>query len=326
MIPIRFLVFVKASNEMLKKRKLLPPLDYLLAFESAAKKGSFARASEELHISETSISRKVRLLEQHYDLALFVRGHRSISLTGQGATLLKIVSQSLDIMRGASEDIFTNQKSNAVTLAATNSVATLWLMPRLRKFRRDNSRVKIMLVASDSDEECLSDEVDLAILRGEGEWTGFEVHHLFGETIFPVCSPGYLKKNPECSKLKNLPELDLIEVRSSHTEWMNWKIWLTHQRIIDVALDRAAFFNTYPLAIQGAVDGLGVALGWGHLLDRLLRSGELVRPIEESFARTESGYYLLKNRKKKPFPELEIVENWLVKTSEARRRFVSPIV
>lgn len=309
---------------MLKKRKLLPPLDYLLAFEAAAHLGSFARASEQLNISETAISRKVRLLEQHYDLPLFVRGHKSITLTSHGSALLNSVTQSLDILRDTSENIFARHKNNAVTVAATNSVAALWLMPKLRAFQRSNTRVKIMLMASDSDEECLSDGMDLTILRGEGDWPGFEARMLFGETVFPVCSPRYLSRNPECASVFNLSAVDLLEVSSTHTEWMDWKTWLGHQGIEDVTLDRAAFFNTYPLSIQAAVDGLGVALGWGHLVDHLLDSGELVRPVQQSYARTESGYFLLKNRRKRTFAELEIVEDWLIRTSEARKRFKPP--
>ena len=306
---------------MLKKRKMLPPLDHLLAFESAAKRGSFARASDELNISETAISRKVRLLEQHYNVPLFVRGHRSITLTTQGAALLSSVNRSMDILRDASEAMFARYQANTVTLAATNSVSSLWLMPRLRKFNRANSRVKIMLVSSDSDEECLGDGVDLSILRGEGEWPGFEAKLLFGETVFPVCAPRYMRLNPTCAKLEALSGVDLIEVASSHTEWMDWKTWLASQDIHDVALERAAFFNTYPLAIQAAVDGLGVALGWGHLVDHLLESGELMRPLGDCSARTQSGYFLLTNRSRKPFPERDIVEGWLLRASAARKRY-----
>jgi len=306
---------------MLKNRKVLPPLDYLLAFESAANLGSFARASEQLNISESAISRKVRLLEQHYNSPLFVRGHRSISLTTQGSVLLASVAQSLDILRDASEEMFASHQTNAVTLAATNSVASLWLMPRMRKFNRSNSRVKIMLVSSDSDAECLADSVDLSILRGEGTWEGYEAKELFGETVFAVCAPRYLRQNSGCNSLSSLPELDLIEVTSSHTEWMDWKTWLGQQGVQNVTLQRAAYFNTYPLAIQAAVDGLGIALGWGHLVDHLLESGELVRVLRDNSARTNSGYYLLKNKMKKSFPEQEVVENWLLITSAARIRY-----
>ena len=306
---------------MLRKKKALPPLDHLLAFEAAAKRGSFARASDDLNISETAISRKVRLLEQHYNVPLFVRGHRSITLTTQGAALLSSVGRSMDILRDASEAMLARGTADTVTLAATNSVASLWLMPKLRKFSRANARVRIMLVSSDSDEECLGDGVDLTILRGEGNWPGFQAEMLFGETVFPVCAPGYLRSNPACGDIHALPGVDLIEVASSHSEWMDWKTWLAFQGVHDATLERAAFFNTYPLAIQAAVDGLGVALGWGHLVDHLLDSGKLARPAGNRFARTRSGYFLLKNQSGKGFPERDIVESWLLRMSATRKRY-----
>ncbi len=162
----------------------------------------------------------MRLLEQHYDIALFVRGHRSIALTTQGKRLLTSVEQSLDILRNASRTMFSQQQKNAVNLAATNSVSSLWLMPRLRKFNKANRRIKIMLVSSDSDEECLAENMDLTILRGEGNWPGYECRILFGETVFPVCTREYLDANPKATQISELPRLDLITVDSSHTEWM----------------------------------------------------------------------------------------------------------
>ncbi|WP_226689128.1 MULTISPECIES: LysR substrate-binding domain-containing protein [Ruegeria] len=301
--------------------KVLPPLDYLLAFEAAAKAQSFAQASKVLNISETAISRKVRLLEQHYDVPLFVRGHRSVSLTQQGAILLATVEKSLDLMRDVSRDMLAKHQANTVSISATNSVASLWLMPQLRKFNKSNDRIRISLVSSDSDAECLSDSMDLTILRGDGEWPGYDAQLLFGETVFPVCSPEYLNSNPTVTDLTALPELDLIEVTSSHAEWMTWHTWFNGNDISTSLMERAVAFNTYPLSIQAAVDGLGVALGWAHLVDPLLESGALVRPIQDVSVRTQSGYYLLKSPTQKAFPELRIVEDWLLGLSAVRKRY-----
>ena len=301
--------------------KVLPPLDYLLAFEAAAKAQSFARASKVLNISETAISRKVRLLEQHYDVPLFVRGHRSISLTQQGAILLTTVEQSLDLMRDVSRDMLAKHQANSVTVAATNSVASLWLMPQLRRFNKSNGRIRISLVSSDSDAECLSESMDLTILRGDGEWPGHKSQLLFGETVFPVCSPGYLKRNPSAADLTALPQLDLIEVTSSHAEWMTWRTWLSNIGVTASLMERAVAFNTYPLSVQAAVDGLGIALGWAHLVDPLLESGALVRPAADAAVRTKSGYFLLKNPAHKAFPERRIVEDWLLGLSAGRKRY-----
>jgi len=306
---------------MVRKKGLLPPLDYLLAFEAAALSQSFAAASRELNISETAISRKVRLLELHYDIPVFVRGHRSIRLTPQGQALLDKTRPALEMLRAASQEMLSEHQKNAVTLAATNSVASLWLMPKLRKFNVGNKHVKIMLVSSDNDEECLGETMDLCILRGDGNWPGFDAILLFGETIFPVCSPRFLKSSPGISEISALPGHALIEVSSMHTEWMNWKTWLGYHGVEIEQQDRSAVFNTYPLSIQAAVDGLGVALGWGHLVDHLLESGELVRPLGETDVRTEHGYFLLKSQSKPAYPEREIVESWLLRSSAARRRY-----
>ena len=118
-----------------------------------------------------------------------------------------------------------------------------------------------------------------------------------------------------------LPEVDLIEVSSTHTEWMNWNTWLGHHGMTDPTLIRAVYFNTYPLAIQAAVDGLGVALGWGHLVDRHLQSGALVRPVGDAHLRTQSGYYLLRRPGADRGEEARVVAQWLLLESAARQRY-----
>lgn len=301
----------------------LPPLDYLLAFEAAAETQSFVGASKMLNISETAISRKVRLLELHYGISLFVRGHRSITLSSQGISFLARIQPALQDLRDASRLIVTEHQHNPVTLAATNSVATLWLMPRLNQFTRKNKHLKIMLVASDNDDECLSDTVDLAILRGSGHWPGFKAQLLFGETIFPVCSSTYLEANPAAADMSTFPSHDFLEVSSKHTEWMNWRTWLNSVGSPAVDLERSASFNTYPLMVQAAIDGLGIGLGWGHLVDPLIDQGKLVKPLKDQSVRTNQGYYLLRSDQAVSFEECQIVEDWLLGISEKRPRYGS---
>ena len=115
---------------MLRNRAVLPRLDYLLAFEVAAELESFAAAGKELNVSETAISRKIRLLEQHYQCALFVRGHRSVRLTDMGRKLLSGITPALKTLVRVSEDMCAELEKSTVRLAATNSVSSLWLMPR----------------------------------------------------------------------------------------------------------------------------------------------------------------------------------------------------
>ncbi len=303
------------------RRRSLPPLDYLIAFEASAECTSFAGASKRLNISETAISRKVRLLEQHFGLSFFRRGHRSIELTPQGREFLGRIRPALDAIRDAADDALRTSQNRPVTLAATNSVASLWLTPRLNAFRRANPHLKIMLVSSDNDEECLADTVDLSILRGDGKWPGYAAHMLFGETVFPVCAPDFLRDHPASTDLRNLADAPLIEVTSPHTEWMTWRDWLGQNGLSRVDLEQTTMFNTYPLAIQAAVDGVGVALGWGHLVDHLLDAGLLIRPLGAAQVRTTHGYHLLIPEDRVQSAGCREVADWLLGLSAARRRY-----
>lgn len=303
------------------RKNVLPPLGYLQAFEAAAKNQNFAMASRELGISESAVSRKIRLLEQHYEIALFERGHRSVALTQHGIELYDTVKLAMLSLREVSTKLTSKKSRREVTIAATNSVASLWLMPRLRKFNQANKQLNIMLMASDDDAECLGEGIDITILRGDGSWPDHTARKFFGEIIFPVCSPAFLAENPETAELETLLSLPLIEVSSGHAEWMNWSDWLSGHLPQVPDLTRYSVFNAYPHAVQAAVDGLGVALGWGHLVDHLLKSGELVRPLKKTHTRTQFGYFLLEPKKRSPHPECDIVKDWLLTESAARKHY-----
>jgi LysR family glycine cleavage system transcriptional activator len=200
---------------------------------------------------------------------------------------------------------------HTVTVAATNSAATLWLMPQLQEFNQENTLVNIALVSSDDDEKCLAEDVDLTILRGNGDWANYRSEFLFGETIFPVCSPEFLAQKMENTDFGELSRHPLIEVSSEHTEWTNWRTWLQQMGLANVLVKQSIVVNTYPLAIQAALDGFGIALGWKTLVDRHLATGRLVKPWPDVSIKTTSGYYLLVPEKRKAFAERDVVESWL---------------
>lgn len=306
---------------MLRNRSVLPRLDYLLAFEAAAELESFAAAAKELNVSETAISRKIRLLEEHFGCALFLRGHRSVHLTDEGHKLLQGIGGPLQSIAKLSQDMLRNRSRGVVRISATHSVAALWLMPRLQRFHEAHRGITINLLSSDLDAECMGADHDLTILRGDGDWPGFTADRLFGETVFPVCAPGDLKDHPRIDRLGDLADHHLIDVSNMHIEWLNWKTWLQHMGEDPDRVRHATFVNTYPLAIQAAMDGLGIALGWGHLVDRHLQSGALIRPLGDAHVRTRSGYYLLRRDGARAHAESEVVADWLLRESAQRERY-----
>lgn len=279
---------------MADRQARLPPLDYLLAFEAAALHGGFTAAGKHLNLSQAAISRKIQLLEHYLGRQLFQRDHRSVTLTPAGTRYLFSVHQALEEIRVATGAFTQSDRSARVTIAATQSVATLWLMPRMGRLRTEHPQTVIGLVASDDDQECLSSGADLIILRGDGDWPGFDAELLLEEEIFPVCSPGFAEAN-SITRITDLLHCTLIETASHHDEWMTWRAWLRRVGVHDAPTPHPLTFNAYALSVQAACDGLGAALGWRHLADAQLASKALVRLLPES-VKTGSGYYLLRSR------------------------------
>lgn len=275
---------------MFKSR--LPPLDPLIAFESAARLLSFTRAAEELHLTQAAISQQIRALEDSLQVKLFTRSHRAVQLTNAGREYQHSVVAVLRQLAGATMDIRNVEIAAQLVLGCDQSFATQWLRPRLAELRRLMPEVSIRIVASDDDAECLAHEVQFSVLHGDGDWPGMHAQRLFDEVVFPVCSPGYAPAVEADNWIEWLLQAQLIDLADSHRNWMNWRLWLGGNGIDEPIANRRLEINSYPLVIDAACDGLGVALGWGHLVDDLIAEGRLVKPFEASL-QTEFGYYLL---------------------------------
>ena len=275
---------------MLKNR--LPPLDPLIAFEAAARLLSFTRAGEELHLSQAAISQQIRGLEESLQVKLFTRSHRAVQLTNEGREYQHTVVAILKQLAGATMDIQNVEFAQQLVIGCDQSFATQWLSPRISQLRQLMPAVTLRIIASDDDNESLGSEVQVAVLHGDGLWPGFEALRLFDEEVFPVCSPGFDHKLAQQDWVTWLLQAQLIDLADSHWNWMNWRLWLGGNNIDQPLGNRNLQINSYPLVIDAACAGHGVALGWRHLVDDLIAQGCLVRPIKQSI-KTDFGYYFI---------------------------------
>ncbi|NCF37155.1 MAG: LysR family transcriptional regulator [Gammaproteobacteria bacterium] len=275
---------------MIKKR--LPPLDPLIAFEAAARLLSFTRAAEELHLSQAAISQQIRSLEDSLRVKLFTRSHRAVQLTNEGREYQHTVAAVLTQLAGATMDIQNVEFQQQLVIGCDESFATQWLASRFDLLKQLLPEVALRIIASDDYNVSLGPEVQVAVLHGDGNWPGFHALRLFGEEVFPVCSPDYDHSSADRDWLAWLLQAQLIDLADSHWNWMNWRLWLGGNDIDEPLANRNLQINSYPLVIAAACAGQGVALGWRYLVDDLIERGRLVRPVEASLT-TDFGYYLL---------------------------------
>ncbi|WP_286240624.1 LysR substrate-binding domain-containing protein [Neptuniibacter halophilus] len=292
-------------------RKKLPPLDTLIAFEAAARHLSFTQASKELHLTQAAVSQQIRSLEEYLGEQLFIREHRSVSLTQQGRDYQHTVVAALTQLANATLDIRVVDRESTLTVAADQSIASLWLMPRLGEFRERYPEVKLRLVSSDLVDDCLNRNVDVALFFGEGRWRGYESLRIFRETVYPICSEAYIRQHGPINGVEELIHHHLIELEDLNWNSLNWRRWLNAKQV-DLPVERLGLsLTSYPLVIDAARNGQGIALGWKHLISaETEHEVPLLNPVGES-VETDFGYYLIWHKERKLSQEATAFIEWI---------------
>ncbi|MEM7424686.1 MAG: LysR substrate-binding domain-containing protein [Pseudomonadota bacterium] len=290
-------------------RQSLPQLDLLIAFEAAARHGSFTRAAEELNITQSAVSQQIRTLERRLDLTLFQRAHRIVRLSPEGRAFQNSVSVALNHLVNATNAL-REKGTSRLTIATDDSVAALWLAPRLHRFQQFHPEIQLRLTASDRPEDCFAEDIELSIVHGDGNWSGYECEPFIEEEVIPVCSPGYLEQTGPLETIDDLGSRGLIDLEYERWSWMNWSIWLTEKGAAIGPDQRVLQCNAYPVVLEAARQGQGIALGWRGFIEDDLAAGTLVAPLDEPL-RTRNAYYLALRYNQPVSARAEAFRNWL---------------
>jgi len=302
----------------MRNRNALPALDLLVGFESAARHLSFTKAGEELFLTQSAVSRQIKELEDQLGLPLFQRRHRALALTEAGHQFYAAAAQALSTMRAATDRLRAQTGRKALSVTTTNSFAALWLIPRLAGFTREHPGVDVRISADTKVQDLERDGLDLALRHGPASLAGPNAVRLFGEKVFPVCSPKLLKKKP-LNKPADLRHHVLLQYDDPDVRhpWLHWKTWLEVEGIADLKPAGTLSFSGYEQIIPAALAGHGVALGRSPLLKDLMRSGELVAPFKSS-ADPARAYFAVVSRNAAGRPEVAAFLEWL--KAEAAKR------
>ena len=291
-------------------RDQLPPPNSLVTFEAAARHLSFTGAARELRVTQAAVSRQVRVLEDYLGIEVFKREHRALGLTRYGERLFEAVEDGLGRIAQVAGDIRRAESDIDVTIASSVTFASYWLMSRIAQYRAQFPDVDIQLVASARSRELTGSNIDLAIRYGRGQWPGRMAHYLFGNEVFPVCSPAYLEKNNPLSALSDLRNARLLHLAKYDRNWVTWASWFAEFNLGEVP-PRGLMFDNYMLLVHAAIQGQGVALCGGRLADELIRRHELIRPFETAL-RSEFSFYLVEPSQHRPRRQVSKFRDWLL--------------
>jgi LysR family glycine cleavage system transcriptional activator len=292
-----------------------PGLATLRLFEAAARHLSFSQAAREAGLTPAAVSSQIRALEGQIGAPLFHRTSRSMRLTREGVMLVGAVAEALLLLDEATGRVATASGPRTLTITTTPSFAAKWLVPRLQRFRALCPDVDVRIDVSDHVVDFARGEADIAIRFGHGAYSGVEAHQLFGEAVFPVCAPAFLKGPKPLIRPRDLRHHTLVHLdwQAQGDAWPDWRMWLLAAGVDGVDPTRGLHFTQTALALQAAVDGHGIALGNTSLVAGDLAAGRLVKPFELAVQVAPTfAYYLVIPRRTADDPVNRTFRDWIL--------------
>lgn len=293
-------------------KQSLPPLNWLRAFESAARHLNFTHAAEELSLTQAAVSQQVKGLEMKLGAALFKRLPRGLELSEAGQAYLPAVHEAIERLAAATDEIFGQGHRKVLTVRVNLVFFIHWLARRLPEFRLQHPEINLHITSNiwvgDTDVEA-----DLEIRHGQGKWAGLKADRLTWDALVPVCSPSLATDLKPLNAPEDLAHHELLHVLGYEE---GWGYWLKKAGAGRVDSSQGLQFDTLISALRMAELGQGVALARSSLVEHMLAQGALIAPFEQRFT-TQEAFYLVYSPLATANPQALAFITWLVSQAQA---------
>ncbi|QKH35687.1 LysR family transcriptional regulator [Achromobacter pestifer] len=248
--------------------KQWPPLNVLRGFEAAARLGSFHKAADELHLTQSAISQQVRSLEDYLGQPLFFRQGRAVSLTDAGWDLLGTTQAMLQQLAAGIRRLDQYRKPNQLIVNTSPAFSRHWLLPRLEAFRAQHPEADLWLYTSDAAPDMAKQTIDIALRDDLGPQADCAFRVLVEDRMYPACHPRLLAAGMRAT-LHGEREMD----------WSHWET----QGGADVGQrGQGMNFSDPGQLLDAAREGLGMALVSSLLAERSRGDGSLAVLTEQT--------------------------------------------
>lgn len=298
-------------------RNLLRSANALVVFEAAGRLLNFTAAGKELGMSQAAVSLAIRRLEEQLGTRLFVRHHRRVALTEPGARFFADVSLGLSHIQKSADQLRPSASGAHVTLSASTAFASLWMVPRLQQLRQDLPGIELRIQTSDRDLDLAAEGLPLGIRGGDdGDWPDYHLLPMAPEEIYPVCSPSYIRERGLPATARDLVRHHLIHLEEPHRPALTWPEWLESAGVDGALAPQGLRINDYVSVIQSVMEGQGIALGWAHLVERLVANGALVR-LTDHVHSTGKSFNVSWPRSQDVTGNVALVRDWLASREQS---------
>lgn len=290
----------------------LPPLKALRAFEASARLLSFTRAAQELFVTQAAISHQIKALEEHLGIKLFMRKNRALLLTEEGQAYFLDIKDIFNSLHEATEKLLARGAKGTITVSLQPSFAIQWLVPRLSAFNLLQPKIDVRIKAVDQNENLLTEDVDVAIYYGKGNWSEVSAEQLHPEYLIPVCSPMLLKGKAELTSLNEMLNYTLLHDASRR----DWRRWFKDGGMKGVNVNHGPIFSHSSMVVQAAMHGQGIALVNSVLIQPELDAGRLIAP-HGKVLESNNAHYIVCRERQKDIGKIAAFRQWMLETVES---------
>lgn len=290
----------------------LPPVHALAAFEAAARHNSFALAAEELCITPSALSHRIRLLEEFVSEKLFHRDGRSIEISEFGRRYLEVVRVALRTLSDFPMPAKVTGVQKKVRVLLPPTFTRHLLLPFIHQFMELHPDITVELNLSVPLYDWSFTENDVEIRFGNGNYPGMVAHKLLDEAVFPVASPAYLRTLPE---MRTPADLHHAKLLFSAIE--PWQPWLELAGLKDNVPEFSKLrIDDLGLMLEAVRQGHGVGLARKSIARDLLRKEEVVQLFDLKLENPSHSYYVVHEPPARKREEVDVFVTWLTKVYE----------
>lgn len=288
-------------------RRKIPSSTSLQAFDAAARHGNFARAAEELSLTEGAISRQIARLESLLNCKLFDRTGSRVKLNPAGARYARHVHETLERLERDTQYIMGLPNGcKSLDIAVLPTFSSRWLIPRLNSFTSLYPDITLNIAASTDPFILTGSGFDAVVHFEHPAWAGMRTQFLFQETLVPVCHPSLLSQQDIFEQLNALPRIHRRQ---------NPEAWHLYAREKGIHLDnpgQGVRYDLHEMAIAAVMARQGVALVPRMYVEKELKRGLLVSPWPESATLSKRFCLVKPSETGANSAALEDFERWLL--------------
>jgi LysR family transcriptional regulator, glycine cleavage system transcriptional activator len=293
------------------KRRHLPSMSALAAFEAVARTKSFTHAASDLGLTQGAISRQVQMLERFVGASLLIRTGQGFSLSSIGESYAEQIRQALAKIANSTLIVMSDTRANTLRLAIHPAFGGRWLMPRVSDFFSCHPAVKIEFATRyHQPVDFVTDDLDAAIYFGKPYSDELAFDYLFRDEIVPVCAPSFLLGR-EIQTPEDLLNAPLLHEATRQSAWPDWFMAnnIAAQDVSGMVLEQ------FSMVTHAAAGGLGVAIIPEFLIRTELERGELVVALNRPLL-SENAYYLAYPKSKGEHRALRHFRTWLEQAAQ----------